>query len=236
MAERWQVASVVVEDVVRFGIVVGLVCAVLLLAVVSNRLGDRVGIPAPALFLVGAAVATDVAPGLTPRSIESVQRLVTVALIAILFNGGLDLGWSRFRANVGAIAWLGVAGTFVTAGALALAGHLIFGFDWQLALLIGTALAPTDPAVVFSVLGRREISGRSGTILEGESGANDPVGIALMVALLTAASAGAGGGAALTVVEEFTLQMVVGGRRRHRRRLDHGAGPAATACPARACT
>ncbi|MGZ4650420.1 MAG: cation:proton antiporter domain-containing protein [Kineosporiaceae bacterium] len=210
VAERWQVASVVVEDVVRFGIVVGLVCAVLLLAVVSNRLGDRVGIPAPALFLVGAAVASDVAPGLTPRSIESVQRLVTVALIAILFNGGLDLGWSRFRANVGAIAWLGVAGTFVTAGALALAGHLIFRFDWQLALLIGTALAPTDPAVVFSVLGRREISGRSGTILEGESGANDPVGIALMVALLTAASAGAGGGAALTVVEEFALQMVVG--------------------------
>ena len=209
--ERWQVASVVVEDVVRFGIVVGLVCAVLLLAVVSNRLGDRVGIPAPALFLVGAAVASDVAPGLTPRSIESVQRLVTVALIAILFNGGLDLGWPRFRANVGAIAWLGVAGTFVTAGALALAGHLIFRFDWQLALLIGTALAPTDPAVVFSVLGRREISGRSGTILEGESGANDPVGIALMVALLTAASAGAGGGAALTVVEEFALQMVVGG-------------------------
>ena len=60
----------------------------------------------------------------------------------------------------------------------------MFGFDWSSALLIGTALAPTDPAVVFSVLGRREISGRSGTILEGESGANDPVGIALMVSLL----------------------------------------------------
>ena len=43
------------------------------------------------------------------------------------------------------------------------------------------------------MLGRREIAGRSGTLLEGESGANDPVGIALMVSLL-----GAGGSAAGT--------------------------------------
>ena len=49
--------------------------------------------------------------------------------------------------------------------------------------LLGAALAPTDPAVMFSVLRRnREVGGRTGTILEGESGANDPVGIALMIA------------------------------------------------------
>jgi cell volume regulation protein A len=198
-----------VDDILVFAVAVGASCAVLLLAVVSNRIGDRLGVPAPAFFLVGAAVASDLAPGLAPHSLEFVQRVVTVALIAILFNGGLEMGWPRFRANAGAIAWIGVVGTFVTAGALALAGHVLFGFDWQLALLIGTALAPTDPAVVFSVLGRREISGRSGTILEGESGANDPVGIALMVALLAAGSS-SGAGAVWTVVEEFTLQMVIG--------------------------
>jgi cell volume regulation protein A len=199
-----------VDDIPTFGVIFGVVCGVLLLAVLSNRVSDRVGVPAPAFFLIGAAVASDVVPSLAPRSIESVQRIVTVALVAILFNGGLEMGWPRFRANAGAIAWVGVVGTFVTAGALALAAHALFGFEWQLALLIGTALAPTDPAVVFSVLGRREVSGRSGTILEGESGANDPVGIALMVALLTAAAGGGGGGAVLTVVEEFAVQMVVG--------------------------
>jgi cell volume regulation protein A len=200
-----------VDDILTFGVTIAVVCAVLLLAVLSNRVSDRLGVPAPAVFLVGAAVASDVVPSLAPRSIESVQRIVTVALVAILFNGGLEMGWPRFRANVKAIAWVGVVGTFVTAAALALAAHALFGFDWLLASLIGTALAPTDPAVVFSVLGRREIRGRSGTILEGESGANDPVGIALMVALLTAASGGGGGGAVLTVVEEFALQMAVGG-------------------------
>jgi cell volume regulation protein A len=197
-----------VDDILAFGMVIGVVCAVLLLAVLSNRVSDRVGVPAPAFFLVGAALASDLVPSLAPRSIESVQRIVTVALVAILFNGGLDLGWPRFRRNAGAIVWVGVAGTFVTAGALALAAHALFGFDWQPALLIGTALAPTDPAVVFSVLGRREGSGRSGTILEGESGANDPVGIALMVSLLGAT--GGGWSAVGSGVGHFLLQLGVG--------------------------
>jgi cell volume regulation protein A len=75
-------------------------------------------------------------------------------------------------------------------------------------LLLGTALAPTDPAVVFSVLGRREVRGRSGTLLEAESGANDPVGIALMLSVL-----GAGGGswgAFGSGAGTFALQMAVG--------------------------
>ena len=75
-------------------------------------------------------------------------------------------------------------------------------------MLVATAVAPTDPAVVFSVLGRREISGRSGTILEGESGANDPVGIALMASLI--AAGGLSAGAFAKVGGEFLLQMGVG--------------------------
>ena len=66
----------------------------------------------------------------------------------------------------------------------------------------------TDPAVVFSVLGQREISGRSGTILEGESGANDPVGIALMVTLLGVT--GSGWQAVGTGLGAFALQLAIG--------------------------
>ena len=61
--------------------------------------------------------------------------------------------------------------------------------DWTAAGLLGAAVAPTDPAVMFSVLGDREIGGRSGTILQGESGANDPVGIALMIGMIELADA-----------------------------------------------
>jgi cell volume regulation protein A len=107
------------------------------------------------------------------------------------------------------VVWVGVAGTFVTAAALATLAHALFDLDWRAALLVGTALAPTDPAVVFSVLGRREVAGRSGTILEGESGANDPVGIALMASLL-AAGQSVGVDAAASIAGAFLLQLAVG--------------------------
>jgi cell volume regulation protein A len=198
-----------VDDVLVFGVLILGVCAVLLAAVLSNRVSERSGVPAPAIFLVAAAVSSDVFPALVPRSITNVQRIVTVALVVILFNGGMGIGRRRFQANARGIIWVGVAGTLVTAGALAASAHWIFGFDWRLALLLGTALSPTDPAVVFSVLGRREIAGSSGTLLEGESGANDPVGIALMVALISSGSV-TGGAAVLKAVEEFALQMGIG--------------------------
>jgi cell volume regulation protein A len=69
-------------------------------------------------------------------------------------------------------------------------------------------VAPTDPAVVLAVLGRREITGTSGSVLVGESGANDPVGIALMVGLL--AGGGVGAGALGTAAEQFGLQLAIG--------------------------
>ena len=201
------------DDVTRSALVIGLVCVVLLLGIASNRLAERIGVPAPAFFLIGAAVASDLVPALRPASIEAVQRVVTVALVLILFNGGLDIGWQRFRRNAVAIVWVGVAGTFVTAAAVTALAHYLLGFGWVLSLLLGAAVSPTDPAVVFSVLGRREIQGRSGTLLEGESGANDPVGIALMVALLAASAGSASSvtGAQVWVgAREFLLEMGVG--------------------------
>ncbi|HEY8619880.1 MAG TPA: potassium/proton antiporter [Dermatophilaceae bacterium] len=177
-------------------------------AVLSNRLTARLRVPAPALFLAAAAIAAAALPGLAAPPERFVERIVTVALLFILFDGGMHIGWRRFRGAAAPIVVVGVAGTFLTTGAVAVLAHFAFGFSWYVALLLGTAIAPTDPAVVFSVLGRREIPGRSSTILEGESGANDPVGIALLVSLLAAGSLS--GGALAQVAGEFLLQMGVG--------------------------
>lgn len=197
------------DDVQPFGFLVLVVSVVGLLAVLSSRLTERIKVPTPAFFLVGAAVAVTVVPGLDPPPERTVERLVTVALVAILFDGGMHIGWQRFRAAATPIVAVGVAGTFLTTAAMAVIAHVVFGLDWYLAALLGAAIAPTDPAVVFSVLGQRELVGRTGTILEGESGANDPVGIALMSSLLVAG--GLGLGQVGSVAGEFTLQLLVGG-------------------------
>ncbi len=195
-------------DAEPFAVIVLLAGAVGLVAVLSNRLTEWLRIPSPALVLVGAAVAVKVIPALHAPPRQAVEEVVTVALVCILFDGGMHIGWSRFRSAAAPIAIVGVLGTFLTVAAGALLAHLAFGLAWYAAVLVATAVAPTDPAVVFSILGRREISGRSGIILEGESGANDPVGIALMASLI--AAGGLSAGAFAKVGGEFLLQMGVG--------------------------
>lgn len=196
------------DDTRHYALVLLLLAAAGLAAVLSNQLSARIRLPAPVLFLVAAAVAQAAVPSLHAPSAKDLERTVTLALVLILFDGGLHIGWRRFRAAAAPIATAGVLGTVVTAASLAVLAHLAFGFSWYVSLLLATALSPTDPAVVFSVLGRREIEGRSGTILEGESGANDPVGIALLMSLLTAGHLS--GGAFAHVAGEFAVQMAVG--------------------------
>jgi len=197
-----------VGDVTRYGLVLLVAALAFLVAIMSSRLSAWLRVPAPAVFLIGAAVASNLVPALAHVPNQTVQRLVTVALVVILFDGGMHIGWRRFRSAAGAIVWLGIAGTAVTAAGVAVAAHLMFRLDWTESLLLGTALAPTDPAVVFSVLGGREVGGRAGVLLEGESGANDPVGIALLVTLVGVHASG--GVAVLRGAGEFALQMAVG--------------------------
>jgi cell volume regulation protein A len=120
----------------------------------------------------------------------------------------MDIGWDRFRGAAGPILTLGIFGTFATAGLVAVFARYVLGFEWVLAGLVGAALAPTDPAVMFSVLGRREIGGRSGTTLEGEAGVNDPAGIALMIGMIDLATHD--GESVLVILREFLVEMGIG--------------------------
>jgi cell volume regulation protein A len=167
----------------------------------------RPPVPSAAVFLVVAAVASDAVPSLAP-STHAVEWIGTIALVVILFDGGSSIGLRRFRTVAMPVAALGTVGTFATAGLVALFAHWALGLDWIMCGLLGAAIAPTDPAVMFSVLGKRAIGGRVKALLEGESGANDPVGIALMLGMIELATKPHS--TFWIVVETFALQMSVG--------------------------
>ncbi len=197
------------HEIADFGEVILIVSGGFSLALLGRMFTERLAIPSAALFLLAAALASDLWPGLGEAiSFVTVERVAVVALIVILFDGGMHIGWHRAAVSVVPILSLGVLGTFATAGLVALAAHWLLGFSWITSGLLGAALAPTDPAVTFSVLSGREIRGRAGTIIEGESGANDPVGIALMIGMVELATSD--DGSFWTVVREFSVEMVGG--------------------------
>ncbi len=197
------------EEIITFGQLILVVASGFLLSVLANKLSGRIQIPAPALLLLTAAVAAELFDGLAERlSIQSVEQIATIALILILFDGGMHVGWKKFKGSALPIGLIGILGTFGTAALIACSAHYLLDFQWIIAWIIGAALAPTDPAVMFSVLGNRQVRGRSGTILEGESGVNDPVAIALMIGLIEFATSDHGSVAA--IAEEFMLEIAVG--------------------------
>jgi cell volume regulation protein A len=196
-----------VDIVENFNADVLVVAVALFLALATFKLTQWLPVPAPALLLLAAAVASDLFPELS-IDIVTVERIGVVALIVILLDGGIHVGLRRFRSAAYPIVALGIVGTFLTAAVVALAAYYLLDFSWTTSWLIGAALAPTDPAVMFSVLGNREVGGRSGTILEGESGGNDPVGIALMIGILEYATSD--GASRWDIAVEFVGQMAVG--------------------------
>jgi cell volume regulation protein A len=143
-----------------------------------------------------------------PLGLDVAEPVAIAALVVILLTGGMDIHAARVRASVKAILSLGILGTFATAGIVAVVAHAVLGFGWTSAGLLGAALAPTDPAMVFAVLRGRELNGRTRTLLEGEAGFNDPAGIALMLGLIELATHADASFA--VVVTTFALQMGLG--------------------------
>lgn len=189
-----------------------LVVAVLLLAALAAEpLAQRIGLPGPASFLAVGIVAglADIGP-VGDLGALRLEEIGAIALYAILFQGGLSTGFAAWRSQARPIVLLGLPGTAATAAGVAVAGRLI-GLDWPLAVLIGVALSPTDPAAVYATLrGRGETAAR--TVLEGESGFNDPIGISLMAVTVSAISDGnaSAGKGALRLILELGVGLVGG--------------------------
>lgn len=184
-------------------------CGLLLAALAAAPLAARLRLPGPAAFLA-VGIAAGLA-GIAPTeklAVLTLQQIGVVALFAILFQGGLSTGFRAWRVSARPIVLLGLPGTAATAAALTALAHVLLGFDWPLAALVGIALSPTDPAAVYATLrgGRAETSAR--TVLEGESGFNDPVGIALMVAAV--AILGTDGGSVSDGVVRFAEELGIG--------------------------
>lgn len=201
------------SELISFGEAIAVVAGGLAASVLAYRYAERIRIPAPGLLLVAAAGLSDVFPELGRHlGTRTVERVAVVALVVILFEGGMRVGHRRFREALAPIISLGVIGTLATAVLMTAVARLVLCFSWSTSAVIGAALAPTDPAVMFSVFRRREVAGRSATILEGEAGANDPVSIAMTIA---AGEVAAGNSASVThagldVVTELALGAAIG--------------------------
>jgi potassium/hydrogen antiporter len=165
---------------------------VLVVAVVAVRLTLRSGLPALLIYLGIGLLLGESGLGIRYDDEQLTQVLGYAALVVILVEGGITTRWSGIRASIAPAAALSTVGVGVSVVVVGAAAHLLLGWSWQVALLVGAVLASTDAAAVFSVLRQVPLPRRVSGVLEAESGFNDAPCVLLVTALAGALAPGGG--------------------------------------------
>ncbi len=167
---------------------------VVIAAILSARIGSRLGLPALLLFLGLGMALGDAGLGVRFDDAELARALGFGALVLILAEGGLTTKWSDIRSSIGIAALLATVGTLVSIGVMTVFGHFVLGLDWWIAVLLGAVTSPTDAAAVFAVLRRVPLPHRIRGALEAESGLNDAPTVLLVTVASEAALSQQNGG------------------------------------------
>jgi cell volume regulation protein A len=165
-----------------------LAAALLLTATLSSKLSVRAGVPALVVFMgIGMLAGEDGPLGLAFDDFELAHAAGTVALLLILFDGGLRTSLASVR-----LAWrpalvLSTAGVALTAGLTGLFASWVLGLPPILGMLLGSIVGSTDAAAVFAILRGQELAlrDRISATLEVESGSNDPMAVLLTLGLVS---------------------------------------------------
>lgn len=183
----------------------------LIASIISSKASARFGIPALVIFLlIGMLAGSEGIGRIAFDNPRLAQYIGSVALIFILFYGGLDTDWGNVRPVLREGNLLATGGVLITAALLGGFVVLVFHFTLLEGLLLGAIVSSTDAAAVFAVLRSRKVSlvERVKSLLELESGSNDPMAVFLTVGFLTLITDPRA--TPLGIVGLFFLQMGVG--------------------------
>lgn len=159
---------------------------VIILSVFLHKLSMRMGIPVLLAFLLlGIAFGTDGIVKIDFQNFELSESVCSFGLIFIMFSGGFGTSWKEARFVAKEAVLLSSLGVVFTALFVAAFSVFVLHVDFAWGLLLGSVIGSTDAASVFSILRSRRLSlkDRTASLLEFESGSNDPM--AYMMTLLS---------------------------------------------------
>ena len=159
----------------------------LFISVLASTISARLGLPLLLLFLgVGMLAGEDGPGGIVFEDFFIASLIGQAALSVILLDGGLRTRVSSFRVALKPAAVLASWGVVGTAALLGLFATWLLDVDWRLGMLLAAIVGSTDAAAVFALLRNSgvRLNERVQATLEIESGANDPMAILLVTALV----------------------------------------------------
>ena len=186
---------------------------VILACVLCNKLSSKLGVPTLLAFiLLGMFFGSDGVVKIPFDNYGLAQNICSFALIFIMFYGGFGTNWSQAKPVAGKAAILSSFGTAFTAGLVGLFCWAVLSLPTLESFLLGAVIASTDAASVFSILRSKRLNLRDHTasLLEVESGSNDPMAYMLTVIAVGLLGFGEQGSFALQLVLQLVVGLAVG--------------------------
>lgn len=165
-----------------------IICSlVLLICITSTKILYKFGVPILLIFIVlGMLFGSDGIVGIYFDNYELASDICSIALIFIMFYGGFGTNWKMAKPIAVQSILMSSLGVVITAGLTGLFSSIVFKTSLLEGLLIGAVIASTDAAAVFAILRSQKLNlkGAIASILEIESGSNDPFAYMLTIIIL----------------------------------------------------
>lgn len=157
---------------------------VILLCLAANRVSGKWGLPALLLFMaLGMIFGSDGILKISFDNYEATEKICLIALVFIIFYGGFGTKWEMAKPVAVKSMVLSTLGTFFTAMLTCGFCYLVLHMEFSESFLIGAVLSSTDAASVFSILRSKnlDLKHKTSSLLELESGSNDPIAYMLTI-------------------------------------------------------
>ncbi|MCD8089046.1 MAG: potassium/proton antiporter [Clostridiales bacterium] len=152
--------------------------AVIILCIIADKFSDKAGMPCLLLFMfVGILFGSDGIFKIPFDNYEVTEQICTICLIFIMFYGGFGVKVSAARPVFIRSGLLSSLGVLITSLLTCFFCRYALGWNFAESFLLGAVVGSTDAASVFSVLKSKNLNLKYNTasLLEIESGSNDPV-------------------------------------------------------------
>lgn len=156
---------------------------IIIICIMANNLSSKIGVPSLLFFLILGMIFNKMY-NFSDYAMSS--NICTITLIFIMFYGGFGTNWEFAKPVAKQAFLLSFLGTFLTSIITGLLCYFILKIDLFESLLIGSVIGSTDAASVFSILRSKNLNLKGGlaSLLELESGSNDPMSYMLTVIFL----------------------------------------------------
>lgn len=187
---------------------------IIIICIITNGITNKIGIPVLIGFIgLGMIFGSDGIFKIQFENYEFAETICKTALIFIMFYGGFGTRWSEARPIAAKSVLLSTLGVVITAVFTGFFCCFVIGFSFKESFLIGAVISSTDAASVFSILRSKKLNLKENTasLLEMESGSNDPCAYMLTLVAVSLINGTASVGSTIYLVfAQFVYGIAIG--------------------------